>query len=393
MPARYLALAHRFRPGRVLAAIALLAAVQVTAALPVSASERGDGGDEGFVQTNLVSDLSITGVAQDTNLHNPWGIVHGPATPWWVSDNNGNVSTLYNGAGQAVPLPPAGPLVVNIPAPGADTGGTPTGLVFNGMASDFFVTDAATQKTGSSLFIFATEDGTIAGWSPTVKRTQAFIAVDNSKVPDQANGAVYKGLAIDTTSTGLRLYATNFRAGTVDVFDSKFAPVKIRGAFMDRRIPKGFAPFGIQAVGDRIYVTYAKQKPDKHDDLSGRGNGFVDVFNTNGKLLKRLVSRGKLNSPWGLAVAPKGFGDFGGDLLVGNFGDGRINAYNPRSGEFEGTLRDTNEKPIVIDGLWGLGFGNGAAAGPTGTLFFSAGTNGEVDGLFGTLTPAVKSAE
>jgi uncharacterized protein (TIGR03118 family) len=386
MPARYLALAHRFRPGRVLAAIALLAAVQVTAALPVSASSRGDGGDEGFVQTNLVSDLSMPGVAQDTNLHNPWGIVHGPTTPWWVSDNNGNVSTLYTGTGQILPL------VVNIPSPGADTGGTPTGIVFN-PGADFVVTDTAAHKSGSSLFIFATEDGTIAGWSPMAKSTQAFIAVDNSKVPDQANGAVYKGLAIDTTTTGLRLYATNFRAGTVDVFDSNFAPVKIAGAFMDRRIPKGFAPFGIQAVGDRIYVTYAKQKPGRHDDLSGRGNGFVDTFNTDGKLLKRLVRRGKLNSPWGLAVAPKGFGDFGGDLLVGNFGDGRINAYNPRNGEFEGTLRDTNQKPIVIDGLWGLGFGNNAKAGPAGTLFFSAGTNGEVDGLFGTLTPAVESPE
>jgi uncharacterized protein (TIGR03118 family) len=390
MPARSLALAHRFRPGLVLATIGLVGAVQLATAAPASASGRGDGGDEGFVQTNLVSDLVMPGVLKDTNLHNPWGIVHGPTTPWWVSDNNGNVSTLYNGNGAGQILP----LVVNIPAPGADTGGTPTGIVYNGVGTDFVVTDKATPPTsGSSLFIFATEDGTIAGWSPTVKRTQAFIAVDNSKVPNEANGAVYKGLAIDTTRSGQRLYATNFRAGTVDVFDSTFAAVKIPGAFMDRRIPKGFAPFGIQAVGDRIYVTYAKQKPDKHDDLSGRGNGFVDVFNTNGKLLKRLVSRGKLNSPWGLAVAPKGFGDFGGDLLVGNFGDGRINAYNPRNGEFEGTLRGTNEKPIVIDGLWGLGFGNDAAAGPAGTLFFSAGTNGEVDGLFGTLTPAMESPE
>jgi uncharacterized protein (TIGR03118 family) len=388
MAARFLCLPNRLRTGRALAAITLIAAVQLAIAPPARAAE-GEG--EGFVQTNLVSDLDMPGATRDDNLKNPWGIVHGPTTPWWVSDNNGNVSTLYNGAGQK--LPPAGPLVVNIPAPDADTGGTPTGIVFNGMGSDFVVTDPTTQKAGSSLFIFATEDGTIAGWSPTVKGTQAFKSVDNSKVPDEANGAVYKGLAIDSTSTGQRLYATNFRAGTVDVFDSKFRPVHIPGAFVDRKIPTGFAPFGIQAIGDRIYVTYAKQKPDRHDDLSGRGNGFVDVFNTDGQMLQRLVRRGKLDSPWGLAVAPKGFGDLGGDLLVGNFGDGRINAYDLRAGEFESTLGDPNEKPIAIDGLWGIGFGNDANAGPAGTLFFAAGINEEAHGLFGSLVPATESTK
>jgi uncharacterized protein (TIGR03118 family) len=385
MQARSTALPNRIRTGLVLSAITVLAAMQLALAPPARAAE-ADG--QGFVQTNLVSDLNLPGVTQDANLKNPWGIVHGPTTPWWVSDNNGNVSTLYNGAGQKFPPPPAGPLVVNIPAPDANTGGTPTGIVFNGVASDFAVTDPATQKSGSSLFIFATEDGTIVGWSPAVSRTQGFKAVDNSKIPDVANGAVYKGLAIDTTSTGQRLYAANFRAGTVDVFDGRFMPVALPDAFVDRRIPTGFAPFGIQAVADRIYVTYAKQKPDRHDDLSGPGNGFVDVFSTDGKLLKRLVRHGKLNSPWGLAIAPRGFGELGGDLLVGNFGDGRINAYNPRSGEFDATLRDPNEKPITIDGLWGIGFGNGANAGPAGTLFFAAGVNAEIDGLFGSLVPA-----
>jgi uncharacterized protein (TIGR03118 family) len=388
MQARAVALPIRIRTGLLLAAAMLLAAVQVATAPPARAAE-GEG--EGFVQTNLVSDLNMPGVTQDDNLKNPWGIVHGPTTPWWVSDNNGNVSTLYNGAGQKFPPAPAGPLVVNIPAPGADTGGAPTGVVFNGMGTDFVVTDKTTNKSGSSLFIFATEDGTIAGWSPTVKRTQAFLAVDNSTVPDAVNGAVYKGLAISTTSTGQRLYATNFRAGTVDVFDSKFTPIHNARAFTDRRIPTGFAPFGIQAIGDRIYVTYAKQKPDRHDDVSGPGNGFLDVFNADGKLLKRLVRHGELNSPWGLAVAPQGFGDLGGDLLVGNFGDGRINAYNPRSGEFESTLRDAREKPIAIDGLWGIGFGNDATAGPAGTLFFAAGIMAEAHGLFGSIVPATES--
>jgi uncharacterized protein (TIGR03118 family) len=367
-----------------LVAMVVLGALQLASAAPVSADE-GDGG--GFLQTNLVSNLG--GAAHlDAHLKNPWGIVHGPTTPWWVSDNNGNVSTLYDQFGNLFPPAPAGPLVVNIPAPGSTTGGAPTGVVFNG-TTDFVVTDGT--KSGASLFIFATEDGTIAGWSPGVNRTQAFIAVDKSQIPNATNGAVYKGLAIATATTGQRLYATNFRAGTVDVYDAKWNPVTMKNAFMDKRIPAGYAPFGIQAIGTSIYVTYALQNNVKHDDLSGAHRGFVDVFNTDGKLLKRLIRRGALNSPWGLALAPKGFGEFGGDLLVGNFGDGRINAYDVRSGEFEGTLRGANEKPIVIDGLWGLGFGNGATAGPTGTLFFAAGINGETDGLFGSLVPVPES--
>ena len=338
---------------------------------------------EGYAQTNLVSD--VAGAAHlDTKLKNPWGIVHGPTTPWWVSDNNGHVSTLYRSSGEPIPL------VVNIPMPGASTGGAPTGIVFNGNAKDFFVSDGTNK--GSSLFIFATEDGTIAGWSPSVNRTQAFIAVDHSMIPSASEGAVYKGLAIAQTEAGQRLYATNFRAGTVDVFDSSFNPVKKAAAFKDSRIPSDFAPFGIQTIGDRVYVTYAMQKPDKHDDQSGAGFGFVDVFNTEGRLLKRLIRRGELNSPWGLAVAPENFGEFSGDLLVGNFGDGHINAYDRRSGEFAGTLRKPDGNAVVIDGLWGIGFGNGNAAGPKNTLFFAAGINKEADGLFGTLT-AVGEAE
>jgi uncharacterized protein (TIGR03118 family) len=378
-----------WRPGVrtifVLGAIILLSVLQLASAAPVRA---GEGDSEGFVQTNLVSDLPGAKTL-DGNLRNPWGLVHSATSPWWVSDNNGNVSTLYDGNGN--PFPPkslGGPLVVNIPAPGTTTGGAPTGVVFNGVATDFVVTDMDTKKSGSSLFIFATEDGTIAGWSPGVNFTQAFIAVDKSQIPDATNGAVYKGLAIVNRGGVQRLYATNFRAGTVDVFDSRFNPVNIAGAFTDKRIPAGYAPFGIQAFGDAIYVTYAVQNPTKHDDLKGPHRGFVDVFNSDGKLLKRLIRRGALNSPWGLAVAPKGFGEFGGDLLVGNFGDGTINAYNIHSGEFEGTLRDASGAPIVIDGLWGIAFGNDHLAGPSGTLFFAAGINEEADGLFGSLVPA-----
>jgi uncharacterized protein (TIGR03118 family) len=365
----------------VLAAIVLLGALQLATASPARA---GEGNNQGFIQTNLVTNLiTKPPTVQDTNLQNPWGIVHSPTSPWWVSDNNGHVSTLYDGTG----TPIGAPLVVNIPTPDSITGGTPTGIVFNGVSTDFIVRDH--EKSGPSLFIFATEDGTIAGWNGIkVSSTQAFIVVDNSQVPDATNGAVYKGLAIAQTNQGQRLYASNFRAGTVDVFDAQFKPVHVKGAFTDKRVPAGYAPFGLQAIGKQIYVTYALQNELKHDDVKGPGNGFVDVFSDEGKLLKRLIRRGALNSPWGLAIAPQGFGDLGGDLLVGNFGDGRINAYDIHSGQLEGALEDPRGAPIAIDGLWGIGFGNGQKAGPTGTLFFAAGINGEADGLFGSLVPA-----
>jgi uncharacterized protein (TIGR03118 family) len=370
----------------VLPLIVLLGALQLIQSPVVRADEDG-----GFVQTNLVSDLPNMAPVQDPNLKNPWGIVHGPTTPWWVSDNNGNVSTLYDGAGTPFPPPPAGPLVVNIPAPTTPTGGTPTGIVYNAKPADFVVSDG--QNSGSSLFIFATEDGTIAGWSPGVSRTQAFIAVDNSQVPSPTNGAVYKGLALAQTEDGQRLYAANFRAGTVDVFNSKFKPVQDDEAFRDRHIPSGYAPFGIQEIGGRIYVTYAQQNADRHDDVSGPGHGFVDVFNTEGRLLKRLIRHGALNSPWGMALAPENFGDHSGQLLVGNFGNGRINAYDARSGEFEGALRRPNGTPVQIEGLWGLSFGNGKTAGPLDSLFFAAGINGEQNGLFGSLRAAGEENE
>jgi len=372
--------AARFEAARLRVLVALVMALVQLGAGPTARAE----GAGTFVQTNLVSDLPDLAPVRDPNLKNPWGISHGPTTPWWVSDNGAGVATAYSGAG--VPSPPGNPLVVDIPAPGATSGGTPTGNVFNGDASDFMVTDGRTS--GSSLFIFATEDGTIAGWSPALSRTRAFLAVDNSQVPDAAHGAVYKGLALD----GHRLYAANFRAGTVDVFDRAFRPVHREGAFADSQLPAGFAPFGIRAIGDRIFVTYARQDSARHDDVSGIGNGFIDVFSPEGDLLHRLIQHGQLNSPWGLTVAPEGFGQFGGALLVGNFGDGRIHAYQVDSGAFEGTLRRPDGTPLVIDGLWGLAFGNGADAGPEATLFFAAGINGEKDGLFGTIRPSTDAA-
>jgi uncharacterized protein (TIGR03118 family) len=364
-----------------LVALVMLPVVRLSSA----PEARADAGGS-FVQTNLISDMPNMARVQDPNLKNPWGISHGPTTPWRVSDNNAGVATAYDGKG--TPSPSGNPLIVNIPAPGATTGGTPTGNVFNGDPNDFVVSDGKTS--GSSLFIFATEEGTIVGWSPAVGRTQAFIAVDNSDVPDSADGAVYKGLALASTEHGQLLYAANFRAGTVDVFNRAFKAVNLKDAFADSEIPEGFAPFGIRAIGDRIFVTYARQNGERHDDVAGPGNGFVDVFSTEGKLLKRLIQHGELDSPWGLTVAPEGFGQLGGDLLVGNFGDGRINAYDVESGNFDGTLHRPDSTPIVIDGLWGLGFGNGNNAGAEGTLFFAAGINGEKDGLFGTIQPATE---
>jgi uncharacterized protein (TIGR03118 family) len=326
----------------------------------------------------LVSDGAHPADHVDANLVNAWGLVAGPATPWWVADNGTDKSTLYRGDGTAVPL------VVTVE-------GGPTGIVFNGDATAFVVRQGA--AAGAAPFIFASEDGKIRGWNPGVPppppSTQSEVAVDHSGV-----GAVYKGLAIATTATGPRLYAADFHNARVDVFGSTWAPVALPGAFVDPRLPAGFAPFGIQAIGNRIVVAYAKQDAAAHDNLDGRGLGYVDQYDTNGVLLQRVAQRGALNAPWGLALAPPSFGSFGGDLLVGNFGDGRINAYRMNGdGRFErdGTLRGIDEKPIAVDGLWALQFGNGAAAGPTDTLFFTAGPDGEKHGLFGSITSVASS--
>jgi uncharacterized protein (TIGR03118 family) len=369
---------------RVLALAIVVAGAGVIGLRPLVA---GAGGTDDFVQTNLVS--NINGMAQQTdpNLKNPWGMSNGPGGPIWVSDNNAGVSTLYDGNGNPFPPKPNGPLVVSIPAAGGGAG-SPTGQAFNTFdpkSTDFIVSKGGIS--GPAFFIFATEDGTISGWNPSVDKNNAVLAVDRSNATDTEgdSGAVYKGLTLVSTNAGKFLFATNFRFGTVEVFDTHFNLVNV---FTDPELPSGYAPFGIDHPGGKLLVTFAKQKADKHDDAAGAGRGFVDVFNANGKLLHRLISGGKLNSPWGLALAPSSFGKFSGDLLVGNFGDGRINAYEPGSGDFEGTLKDTHEHAITIDGLWGLRFGTGGLNGPTTSLFFTAGINGEADGLFGTLVPS-----
>ena len=320
----------------------------------------------------LVSDGAVAADHTDPNLVNAWGIAFNPFGVVWVANNHSGTSTLYDGAGNPASL------IVAIPSPSDATGGSPTGIVFN--ASNGFTISNGTVS-GPSRFLFATEDGVIAAWAPNVDTTHALRAVDNS-----AGGTVYKGLALSAGGTGQLLYATDFHNAKVDVFDSKFAPVTLpAGAFMDPRIPSGFAPFGIQAINGDIYVTYAQQDADKHDDVHGRGLGYVDVYDPNGKLLHRVASRGALNGPWGVALAPAGFGRFGGKLLVGNFGDGRINVYDPTSGFPLGSLRDAQRKPIEIEGLWGLAFGNGFAGQPVDTLFFAAGPGDESHGVYGRI--------
>jgi uncharacterized protein (TIGR03118 family) len=245
---------------------------------------------------------------------------------------------------------------------------------------------SANGKSGPAFFLFATEDGTIAGWNPNVDNANAFIAVDRSTATDSAGdvGANYKGLALVTTPNGKLIYATSFRFGTVDVFDSHFNLVN---SFTDPTIPAGFAPFGIHNIAGKLYVTFAKQGPGKNDDDARPGNGFVDVFAPNGDLLQRLVSRGRLDSPWAVTLAPPTFGAFGGDILVGNFGNGHIDAYDPTSGELRGELSSAGSGPIAIDGLWGLRFAPATPGAGPNTLFFTAGLNDEADGLFGTILP------
>ena len=371
----------RHIPGRLrLLATVILLALALLVAVPIAVLAKSDTGSQGFYQqTNLVSDLDGVAKFKDAHLVNPWGLVHGPATPWWISDNGAGVSTLYDGNGNAFPSPPTGPLVVTVPPPRGAPAGTlaaPTGVVFNG-TTGFVVSKGG--KSGAARFIFSTEDGTISGWNPAVDPTNAILAVDRSAI---GAGAVYKGLAIGSNEDGTFLYATNFRFGKIEMFDANFHLVR---SFTDHDLPNGYAPFGIQNIGGNLYVTFALQDAAKHDDVAGQGHGFVDVFDTSGHLIRRLVSHGQLNSPWGLALAPANFGRFSNDLLVGNFGNGRINAYDPKTGERLGQLKSQAGDPIVIDGLWALEFGNDATAGPSNVLFFTAGIDGEMHGLFGRI--------
>lgn len=312
-----------------------------------------------YNQHNLVSDIPGLADHTDPQLVNPWGIASTDTSPFWVSDNGTGVSTLYNSSGTKQGL------VVTIPPPA-----TPTGVVFN-----------STIAFNGDRFIFATEGGTIDGWRGALGTSAEtlFIGVDS----------VYKGIAIATQVGGTYLYATDFLQGNIAIFPSTGAP-NLPGNFTDPNLPSGFAPFNIQNINGSLLVTYALQDASKHDDVPGSGNGFVDRFDLNGNFLQRLVSNGPLNSPWGLAIAPAEFGVFSNDLLVGNFGDGRINAFDPLTGAFLGTLLDTSGNPLEIPGLWGLRVGNGGNGGDLNSVYFAAGIPGpdlvEDHGLFGSLT-------
>lgn len=332
--------------------------------------------DAFYEQHNLVSDGFVAADHTDANLANAWGIAFNPTGAVWIANNHSGTSTLYDGDGNIIPL------VVQIPGPitSADPG-APTGIVFNA-STNFKITQGTASE--ASVFIFATEQGTLAAWSPKIDPTHALTVVDNSP-----KNAIYKGLALSAGGNGNLLYATDFHNNKIDVFDSSFKPTTVLGKFSDPFIPRGFAPFGIQAIGGDIYVTYAKQDADAEDDVAGKGLGFVDVFDPNGFLLHRIAARGPLNAPWGLALAPAGFGRFSNCLLVGNFGDGRINAYDLVDGRFVGQLRAQDHHPLTIEGLWGLAFGNGFAAQPVNTLYFTAGPADEAHGVYGRI--AVKA--
>jgi uncharacterized protein (TIGR03118 family) len=320
-------------------------------------------------QTNLVSDLPGVAQIQDPNLVNAWGISFGPTSPFWISDNGAGLATLYSVPGSGPPSVSKLGLTVTIPPTAGGTTSAPTGQVFNGGVG-----------FGGAKFLFDSEDGVISGWKGP-GGTDTVIGVD------KGSAAVYKGLAIsDPGASSAVLYATNFRAGTIEAYDPSFAPASLPGNFTDPNLPAGYAPFNDKVINGELYVTYAVQDGAKHDDMKGLGNGLVDVFNLDGTFDQRLISHGALDSPWGLQIAPSSFGPLAGDLLVGNFGNGMINAFDPTTGAFVGTIDGADGNPLVIDGLWGLTVGNGSAmGGSSDALFFTAGPNDESDGLFGTL--------
>jgi uncharacterized protein (TIGR03118 family) len=368
--------------------VAAVATAGTMLAMPAGAASAGVR-DSVYRQVNLVSDIPGAAGLPDSDLVNSWGVAasagtdQAPGSALWVSDNGQDKTTLYT-SGTATSVSKAG-LVVTI------TSGAPTGQLSNTDPdpNDFVLHDDA-GHSGAAAFIFASEHGGIDGWNPKVGATSSTgpATVTETEVDNGAN-AVYKGLAMAQASDGKTyLYATNFRSGRVEAYNSDFKPVELPGGlFVDRRLPAGYAPFGIQEFAGQLYVTFAQQDDGLEDDVSGPGKGFVDVFSNDGALVRRLVTRGALNSPWGLAMAPASFGRFSGALLVGNFGDGRINAYNPVTGAHLGQLRRPGGQPIAIEGLWSLRFGNGNAA-KTNELVFSSGPGGEAHGLLGKIVLA-----
>jgi uncharacterized protein (TIGR03118 family) len=384
-----------FSPSLYPAALIAICVIAASAARADDGDNRENGPNR-YLAATLTSDIPGAALNTDPVLQNAWGVAFTPAaSPFWVADNATGCSTLYDGQGAVqalqvkLPLPggsvpPTACKHVDPNHPPSLTPAAPTGLVWNPTTSTttgFLV--PGTSPPLVATFIWDTEDGTISAWTGGLNPSdQAVLAVDNSP------GAVYKGLVFGVNANGVFLFATNFRAGTVDVFDHTYTQVATDGGFTDPNIPAGFAPFGIQNIDGDLFVTYAKQNTAKHDDVAGPGNGFVDVFDTNGHLLRRFASRGPLNSPWAVARASFAFGRFSGDILIGNFGNGKINAFDS-DGRFIDELDGPNGKALVIDGLWTLVLGGGRNSS-SDTLYFTAGPNGETDGLFGTIAPIAK---
>jgi uncharacterized protein (TIGR03118 family) len=367
-----------------------------------------------YKPTNLVSNIVGMAPTIDPNLKNPWGLTRSSGSPWWIGNNNSGTSSLFSGDGsprniftEAGGVP--GNFVI-VPPPGfapAGTQSTPTGVVFNGSPTDFLL-GKGTPAGKPAVFIFATEDGTISGWNPAVNipaggkppSINAVLEVDNSD-KGSGSGAVYKGMTSGEIDGHRFLYVTNFRKASIEVYDTNFKPVHLDDDAFDPdgdddhgrddrgagHIPRGFAPFNIQNIGGSLFVTYAKQNADRHDDVAGDGLGFVEIFTPAGKHIGHLQHGSWLNSPWGVVWTTRDFGEFSNAILVGNFGSGRIAAFNGFTYKFMGFVKNPDDSILTIDGLWSLTFGNDANAGPANTLFFTAGINGEQDGLFGTITP------
>ena len=358
-PSRGVALAHR---GKVFALVSAALCLLSWAGRAQNA----------FVQTNLVSNLPGMAAVTDTNLVNPWGISFSATSPFWIADNGPGLSTVYNSTGGVQSL------VVTIPPPAGQSGpAAPSGTIANSVAG-FLGTSNATAH-----FLFSTEDGTISAWSGG---TAAVLKVDYS-----ASYAVFKGLAAGVSGTNDYLYATDFHNGQIDVFDTNYDLVTLPGSFTDTNLPAGYAPFGIQNINGQLFVSYALQDAAKHDDVGGPGHGYIDLFDTAGNLIKSFAAQGSLNSPWGMALAPAGFGPFAGDILIGNFGDGRINAFDPKSGEWLAALEDPSGNPFSVPGLWAIAFGNGHNGGSAQDLYFTAGIDAEANGLFGRLSAVYPS--
>jgi len=327
-------------------------------------------GPNAYVVHNLVSNGGVPAAHTDPHLKNTWGVAFNPYGYVWVANAHDGTSTLYDGTG----VPQS--LVVAVPAADGSSPGSPTGIVYNG-SSDFMVGNGS--LSGAARFLFAGEDGSITGWAPNVDSTRAFVAVVTP-------GAIYKGLALAGNGSGNRLYATDFHNNRIDVFDRTFAKVTPTGSFADPSLPPRYAPFGIQNLNGNLYVSYAQQDENAEDDVAGPGRGFVNVFDADGRLLRRVATRQGLNAPWGMAVAPANFGFFSNRLLVANFGDGTIAGYDQQSGAFVGHLLNADGSKLKVPGLWGIQFGNGLFSQPTNTLFFAGGPNEENDGVYGSVT-------